>query len=90
MNLLLYDFAMYRSLNDVTSGATSADLCKGNLFPSTEVCPLCYHESRDIGTGKRKRRRGRTDDNDRQFESRRVVLRYLYAVYTSDKVIVLA
>ena len=79
MNLLLYDFAVERSLTSdvMTSGlsATALDLCKGNLFPSDEVCPLCYHR----GFG----------GSGRQFESRRVVLRYLYAVYTPDKVVVL-
>ena len=84
LNIQLYDneieFQVYsaspleKTVHNATSAAAadmSANLCKGNMFPKPSVCPLCYRDPKA---------------NDK-FKSARTILRYLYGVYTSEKII---
>ena len=58
-----------------SSAAMSRNLCKNRLFPSEEVCEVCYN------------RRGSANRRSGDFGSRRRIARYLYAVYTAEKVL---
>ena len=93
LNLLLYDHeverqASIRNRRDNSrmmgeddeggggvSAAMSRNLCKNRLFPSEEVCEVCYN------------RRGSANRRSGEFGSRRRIARYLYAVYTAEKVL---
>ena len=91
LNLLLYDHEVERQASirnrrdnsrmmgeDDEGGsavAMSRNLCKNRLFPSEEVCEVCYNRRRSAN-----RRSG-------EFGSRRRIARYLYAVYTAEKVL---
>ena len=89
LNLLLYDHEVERQASirnrrdnsrmmgedDVSAVAMSRNLCKNRLFPSEEVCEVCYNRRRSAN-----RRSG-------DFGSRRRIARYLYAVYTAEKVL---
>ena len=75
LNIQLYDneieAQVYSAQGNYKNASLSPNLCKGNLFPKVSVCPLCY---RDPKTAE-------------EFKSARTVLRYLYGVYTSEKII---
>ena len=89
LNLLLYDHEVEkqasvrnrrdnsRVMGDTAEEDTvlSRNLCKNRLFPSEAVCEACYNGRRSAN-----RRSG-------DFGSRRRIARYLYAVYTAEKVL---
>ena len=78
LNLLLYDHEVERQASqrsrrdnsraDGGSLISSRDLCKNRLFPTEEVCDVCYNRQGEFG-------------------SRQRIARYLYAVYTAEKVL---
>ncbi len=79
MNLILFDFELAKMKEEKTprrlnSSGTNKDICKGKLYPHRDICPLCYREE-IAGVEKE------------TFRSRSVILRYLYAVYTADKIV---
>jgi hypothetical protein len=51
------------------------DLCKGGAFPESSVCQVCYSENVT------------ETETQRTFKSGRSVLRYLYGVYTNEKLL---
>ena len=90
LNLLLYDHEVERQASirnrrdnsrmmgeddEGVYAAMSRNLCKNRLFPSEEVCEVCYN------------RRGSANRRSGEFGSRRRIARYLYAVYTAEKVL---
>ncbi len=97
MNLLLYDHEMSRAVSDdlpspapapaFSSLGGSRDICKGTPFPSRDICPLCYRKKRKPKRLFGKVKEGEAEEDRWTFRSGRVILRYLYAVYTRDKVI---
>ncbi len=94
MNLEMYDNELSRSVRsgltpmprteDTAGGAESGslDLCKGSLFPQRSVCELCYRKDK----AETERTPRKTGGEEWRFRSGRVILRYLYAVYTRDKI----
>ncbi len=83
MNLVLFDHELDRAMQSdlllPSSAVVSKDLCKSSPFPRRQICPLCY--------GKGRRTPKQLGNEDWKFRSGRVILRYLYAVYTRDKII---
>ncbi|CAM6055117.1 unnamed protein product [Sphagnum tenellum] len=102
MNFILYEFTTSRVLQSKEQPEeTPFQLCNSKPFPQEDVCPLCYEETGEgeVGTGggQHVNQTGNGEHASetgsaervapRRFRSGRVILRYLYAVYTSDKIL---
>ena len=91
MNLALFDHEFARATArglPLRPASSSTDLCKEELFPSRSVCPLCYRKKRrKEATAMETEEDEDVDDDDWRFRSTKVILRYLYAVYTRDKIL---